>query len=147
MGSIVGVIKVAAKRIGVTEDEYRKRRSMGQKWCTYCKKWRDKNQFPSDSSRGDALAKNCRDCNSARSSASRYGISINEVRRLWKQPCGICGRKAKMEIDHDHKTGIVRGPLCNRCNGALGHFMDSEDLLKRAIKYLRKGKICPKKQQ
>lgn len=39
--------------------------------------------------------------------------------------CAICGRresqfKQKLAVDHDHKTGIIRGLLCDRCNIAVG---------------------------
>lgn len=36
--------------------------------------------------------------------------------------CAICGRPPKtrrLDIDHDHKTGAIRGLLCVRCNRAL----------------------------
>ena len=39
-------------------------------------------------------------------------------------------------IDHDHKTGRIRGVLCGRCNKGLGHFKDSLEILREAIKYL-----------
>ena len=57
--------------------------------------------------------------------------------------CDICnsgvpgfGRK-NLSIDHDHKTGSVRGLLCQKCNIGLGNFNDSPDLLKKAINYLK----------
>jgi hypothetical protein len=58
--------------------------------------------------------------------------------------CNICGTKnpgksrKNFSIDHDHKTGVVRGLLCHSCNVGLGHFSDNIDLLKKAIKYLLK---------
>lgn len=41
-----------------------------------------------------------------------------------------------MHIDHDHKTGKLRGLLCDRCNRGLGYLSDSVVLLLRAICYL-----------
>jgi hypothetical protein len=58
--------------------------------------------------------------------------------------CDICGTdkprypNRRLAIDHDHKTGIVRGMLCQKCNVGLGNFNDSPDLLNKAIKYLIK---------
>lgn len=40
--------------------------------------------------------------------------------------------------DHNHKTGIFRGWLCNRCNRVLGMCKDSVDTFKNMIKYLEK---------
>jgi hypothetical protein len=41
-----------------------------------------------------------------------------------------------MNIDHDHKTGQVRGLLCSGCNTGLGHLGDDIQGLKRALEYL-----------
>ena len=54
--------------------------------------------------------------------------------------CGICGQgPVKLHVDHDHKTGAVRGLLCNRCNVGLGWFLDSPAFLLNAINYLRRA--------
>jgi hypothetical protein len=55
--------------------------------------------------------------------------------------CWIChnppdGRP--LGVDHDHKTGEVRGLLCITCNTGLGGFKDSIQLMERAILYLSK---------
>ena len=39
-------------------------------------------------------------------------------------------------VDHCHKSGQIRGLLCNACNKGLGLFKDSPIILEKAIKYL-----------
>jgi len=46
-------------------------------------------------------------------------------------------RKRKMYIDHDHKTGKVRGILCPRDNTLLGLIQDNPEILKNVLKYLK----------
>lgn len=56
--------------------------------------------------------------------------------------CAICGgtdKKRKLSIDHDHRTGRIRGLLCNRCNIALGRFHDDIAILHKAIIYLNRN--------
>jgi hypothetical protein len=50
--------------------------------------------------------------------------------------CGIFVNGKNFHIDHDHKTGKVRGKLCHKCNLGLGMFKDNIDILKQAIRYL-----------
>ena len=67
-------------------------------------------------------------------------IPVAEYERLLAQQdskCGICSRElAPPHIDHDHKTGKLRGLLCFNCNVGLGHFQDSPELLAKAMAYL-----------
>ncbi|MFJ5620616.1 endonuclease VII domain-containing protein [Micromonospora sp. NPDC093243] len=51
--------------------------------------------------------------------------------------CAVCGDPDPEHVDHDHRTGWVRGILCFNCNGGLGQFRDSPTRLARAITYLR----------
>jgi hypothetical protein len=53
--------------------------------------------------------------------------------------CWICGRPPKLRrlaVDHNHKTGVVRGLLCYWCNRGIGWFRDDPILLRRAASYL-----------
>ena len=80
----------------------------------------------------------------------KYGISSEEFYKLLKSQegrCSICrvemdsttrqNAPKKVQVDHDHKTGQVRGLLCFSCNTGLGKFRDSEELLHKAIAYLK----------
>jgi hypothetical protein len=74
----------------------------------------------------------------------KYGVTpdIYEAYLEFQEySCAICGThqskiSRKLSVDHDHRTGVVRGLLCYRCNSILGLSNDSIDTLKRAIDYL-----------
>ncbi len=68
-------------------------------------------------------------------------IEFNEMFILQDGRCAICKRHQSelskaLHVDHDHKTGDVRGLLCAHCNLALGGFRDDMSRLKQAIVYL-----------
>jgi hypothetical protein len=42
----------------------------------------------------------------------------------------------RLNVDHNHETGQIRGLLCSRCNTGLGLLGDNPDLLRRAAAYL-----------
>lgn len=51
--------------------------------------------------------------------------------------CALCGIKTRLVIDHDHKTGLMRGLLCYKHNTALGFFNENITLMENAITYLK----------
>ena len=71
-----------------------------------------------------------------------YGISLADYDAMLAAQggvCAICGgtRKANLDVDHSHKTYLVRGLLCRRCNRRLlPASLDQVDLLLKAIEYL-----------
>lgn len=75
----------------------------------------------------------------------KYGLTLEDYDDILEEQgnvCAICGdppddpRGFRAHIDHDHKTGRVRGILCTRCNHGLGNFKDSPEILRAAVKYL-----------
>ena len=78
-----------------------------------------------------------------------YGISIDQFEamfRLADGKCEICKislnpkgwGKDSVAIDHNHKTGKVRGILCNSCNRGIGHFFDDVSILNNSVRYLER---------
>lgn len=84
-----------------------------------------------------------------------YGISHKQYRGMLDQQggvCAICGgdgflmrehHKNRLVVDHDHKTGKVRGLLCHNCNRGIGLLQDSQSTLNSAIKYLERATTIP----
>lgn len=75
----------------------------------------------------------------------RHGLTVEEFRAMLARQanlCAVCGGPWRgwngraAHIDHDHKTGRVRGLLCSPCNTAIGRFGDDPALLRRAADYL-----------
>lgn len=79
--------------------------------------------------------------------ASQYKITRAEFDELLLQQdhaCAICKSiypqgRGGFHVDHDHKTGQVRGLLCHNCNTGLGKLGDNLDGLERAVQYLQNG--------
>jgi len=76
----------------------------------------------------------------------RRGINQKEFENMLNLQggkCAICGTNTFIgagktpHIDHCHKTGKVRGLLCQKCNLGLGSFKDSEDIILKAVEYLK----------
>lgn len=78
-----------------------------------------------------------------------FGLTVEQYNNMVIHQgnlCAICnqpeivlsrGVLKKLSIDHCHITGKVRQLLCLRCNSGLGFFKDSEDILDKAIQYLK----------
>lgn len=73
--------------------------------------------------------------------AKSYGLSKEIYSKAITLPCAICGGKAKNGIDHDHKTGRIRGTLCFRCNLMIAHALDNPSVLRAGALYLESGAV------
>lgn len=82
-----------------------------------------------------------------------YKLSFEDYNKLFKSQnkvCAICkqqeivknslGEIKRLNVDHNHITGKIRGLLCHNCNIALGNFKDNKQNLESAITYLDKYK-------
>jgi hypothetical protein len=84
----------------------------------------------------------------------RYGITKDDYDKMLHEQNGVCAickqpetvtdkrsnnMIKRLSIDHDHKTGKVRGLLCGKCNKAIGLLNDSHILTQVATDYLFKN--------
>lgn len=79
------------------------------------------------------------DLHSMRTRVRKYGpaavVVHNYIRSGGVCQAG-CGRPSEV-VDHCHKSGVVRGALCNQCNRALGGVQDDVTKLEGLIRYLK----------
>lgn len=78
-----------------------------------------------------------------------YGITQEDYDRILLSQDGKCAICSVSEVelisrtgrgfhvDHNHKTGEIRGLLCGRCNRGLGCFTDNAHKLELATKYIK----------
>ncbi|MEU8266373.1 endonuclease VII domain-containing protein [Sphaerisporangium sp. NPDC049002] len=77
----------------------------------------------------------------------KYEITPEDYTRILEEQggrCKICGARTsvgkgeKLYVDHKPGTRIVRGLLCNHCNGGLAMFRDDPARLRAAAAYMRR---------
>ena len=135
--------------------------------CSSCKQEKHESLFPKATGKSRGYAWVCKECKKCKREAkkatmskedwllqnrrywlkSQYNLSLEDYNNKLKEQnhsCAICkcdetdAFKGLLFVDHDHKTGKVRGLLCHHCNTALGKFRDSQEILNSAINYLDK---------
>jgi len=82
----------------------------------------------------------------------KYNISLDDYNKLFINQYGQClickihqsELSKALAVDHDHKTGEVRGLLCSKCNIMLGLVNDDTTILLNLIKYLSINNIKTK---
>lgn len=132
----------------VESGRYRKYRTLdcpdGHKWCARCQQFRQLTSFATNKGKPASYCIPCqRAYNRERRVQLHYGITYDEYELLLACQdfrCAICGgrpRKNALSVDHDHKTGEIRGLLCSRCNHRLlGAANDDPVRLRKAADYL-----------
>lgn len=73
-----------------------------------------------------------------------YNITLQIYNEMLEGQGGVCAiclgppnrNKKIFDVDHCHKTGKIRGLLCNRCNSSMGFLKDDPILVERMLNYL-----------
>ena len=66
-----------------------------------------------------------------------HGLTMQQARDyLNGKVCEVCGTADNLRVDHCHRTGKIRGPLCNDHNLAAGMCQDDPVTLRRLADYL-----------
>ncbi len=67
-------------------------------------------------------------------------LTHDEWRRLLRHQygsCALCGKESRsLELDHDHRTMLIRGLLCNDCNRSLDRYEKQRRIFQHFEKYL-----------
>ena len=143
------------KEYWVTPDVFENNQSRNGKWAREnpvenrknAKKWNRANRERYNSNKLRS-AKNNPDSTKNAQLRIKFNITLEQYNHLFylqNHRCAICKDECKtgrqLAVDHDHKTGKVRGLLCMECNIGLGKFKDSKDRLMKAIEYIIKNSV------
>lgn len=156
----------------------RTRSGVQQFFCPRCNKYKPREKFYANAASTHGVSSYCRPCynsykedrdpsgtlraasslawyraNKDYMTAKRYGLSVEDYRRMWMERNGKCdccgeseiktradtGEPYLLGVDHDHVTGEVRGMLCSRCNVALGMLDDNPDRIRKLLSYIERA--------
>lgn len=80
-----------------------------------------------------------------------YKLTLEQYNAILASQSGLCaacgkieeardsqGNAKRLSVDHDHKTGKVRGLLCSNCNLALGLLREDPGRIQGLLQYLQK---------
>lgn len=143
------------------------------KCCRTCNQLKHCREFNQNNASPDGLMNDCKACDRAKRLAApcdarhgyhlrrNYGITREQYNWMLEVQGGVCAicrqpettsnparhTVKRLAVDHDHRTGQIRGLLCSNCNRGIGHFHHDPSRLRDAIAYLtRSEKIASRKQ-
>jgi DNA-directed RNA polymerase subunit RPC12/RpoP len=143
-----------------TAMRYNKGNSATHKKCPKCRERKERSEYWNDASRPDGITAYCKPCKANVTNMhisknfeyyknswktynlkKKYDLSMEQFEKMLETQdykCSICKKSLEKysAVDHDHKTGKVRGILCRKCNLGLGAAKDNTEILKNMINYL-----------
>ncbi|MDP3990956.1 MAG: endonuclease VII domain-containing protein [Candidatus Nealsonbacteria bacterium] len=121
-----------------------------KKICNVCHKLKKTAEFAKNQNAKNNRSVRRPSCKDCRVEMEGVGVSrADKLKWLKKKPvnepfeCPICSKRtiagitSKVVLEHDHRSGKVRGWVCDSCNTGIGRFKDDKELLKRAIKFIK----------
>ncbi len=72
-----------------------------------------------------------------------YGVTPEQYVAMVVYQGGVCASCGESDsralgLDHDHKTGRIRGLLCRGCNVAISHLKEDPEKAERLAAYIRR---------
>ncbi len=84
----------------------------------------------------------------------KYGITLVDYNKMLAVQGGVCAtcggppnrKRVNFDVDHNHRTGTIRGLLCSSCNRALGLIRENPGVAIRMLRYIigDNANIAPK---
>lgn len=120
-----------------------KGRELGGKLrCGRCKEYKVPQDFHQRGNSLDGYDPYCRDCKHLIKITHRYSITVKQYEEMFEEQggkCALCGEECgsgkRLAVDHCHKTGKVRGLLCQVCNMAISR-VEIPGWAKKAVAYV-----------
>lgn len=120
-----------------------------KKICNICHKLLPTREFAKNQNAKNNRSVRRPSCKTCRTNLEGVNLSP-KIRSEWTQKkpkyapfeCPVCSKRTiagvtcKIVLDHNHRTGEVRGWICDSCNTGIGRFKDDAELLKRAMSFL-----------
>lgn len=144
----------------------------GKKFCPRCKEVKNHESFYTTGQSNDGFASYCIVCYKSidkkhferkyykrdkekirgRNLQKKFGLTLEQYNQMAKAQdfkCAVCKQpetSKSLAVDHDHKTGQIRGLLCGRCNPGLGFLKDDPERIRNLVKYLEQAlELCKDK--
>jgi len=126
----------------------------GEYKCSRCNEWKPPEAFNKNKKQRSGINYACRSCTQPYTRGynlkKRHGISFEDFMAIYNSQegkCACCGTAININsnkyseracLDHNHKTGAIRGVLCSTCNLAAGNVKDSSERAEKLSAYLKK---------
>lgn len=123
-----------------------------KKICNICHKLKNTDKFAKNQNAKNNRSVRRPSCQECRKKLEGVNISSADKKKWLKvkpvnEPfeCPICSKRtiagitSKVVLEHDHRSGKVRGWMCDSCNTGIGRFKDDVKLLERAIEFVEQS--------